>query len=89
MPEGYTQDRSIRFENDGVYKTKAHVTYENGAVYNRVTLTGKGFQKDGNILGKKLEFDYNPHIIYVVPDRPNNGINLKFNIVSIVCTFNS
>nr|QEQ56195.1 green fluorescent protein FP1 [Aequorea australis] len=81
MPEGYVQERTITFENDGVYKTRAEVTYEKGSVYNRVTLNGSGFKKGGNILGKKLEFNYNPHCIYVLPDVQNNGIKCYINIV--------
>lgn len=81
MPEGYTQDRIIRFENDGVYKTNARVTFENGSVYNRIQLTGKGFKEGGNILGKNLEFSYNPHVIYIIGDQANNGLKARFNIV--------
>jgi len=66
FPEGYIQERTINFENDGTYTTRAEVTFENGAIYNRVKLTGKGFNKGGNILGKKLVDSVTPSASCVV-----------------------
>ncbi|ENZ6652420.1 hypothetical protein ACG7ER_005428 [Escherichia coli O157:H7] len=79
MPEGYTQERTISFEGDGVYKTRAMVTYERGSIYNRVTLTGENFKKDGHILRKNVAFQCPPSILYILPDTVNNGIRVEFN----------
>jgi len=65
FPEGYIQERTITFENDGTFETRAELTYENGAIYNRVKLTGTGFKPDGNILGKKLVYEKQPSLVYV------------------------
>ena len=54
FPEGYTKERTSNFEGDGKYTSRHVITYENGVIYNRVTLTGAGFREEGNILGKKL-----------------------------------
>jgi len=81
MPEGYTQERTISFENDGTFKTRAVVTFERGSVYNRVTLTGEGFKKDGHVLRKNYTFTCPSNIIYVLPDKANNGIRCAFNKV--------
>ena len=55
FPEGYTKERTSNFEGDGKYTSHHVITYENGVIYNRVTLTdGSGFRDDGNILGKNL-----------------------------------
>ena len=81
MPEGYTQERTISFENDGTYKTKAVVTFERGSVYNRITLTGEGFKEDGDIMRKNFTFACPSSVIYVLPDKANNGIRSAFNKV--------
>lgn len=84
MPEGYTQERTISFEGDGVYKTRAMVTYERGSIYNRVTLTGENFKKDGYILRKNVAFQCPPDMVYILPDTENNGIRVEFNQVKIL-----
>ena len=81
MPEGYTQERTISFENDGTYKTKAVVTFERGSVYNRVTLTGEGFKEDGDIMRKNFTFACPSSVVYVLPDKANNGIRGAYNPV--------
>jgi len=81
MPEGYTQERTISFENDGTYKTKAVVTFERGSVYNRVTLTGEGFKEDGDIMRKNFTFACPSSVVYVLPDKANNGIRGAYNTV--------
>jgi len=64
--DGYTHDRTIIFENDGTFETKAIVTYRDGTVYNNVTLVGKGFAKDGNVRGKKIH-SIPPSLTYMNP----------------------
>ena len=41
QPDGYIQERTIKWDSGGSYITKARVTYEDGTLYNRVTLKGK------------------------------------------------
>ena len=41
QPDGYKQDRTIKWDSGGTYDIKARVTYEDGTLYNRVTLKGK------------------------------------------------
>ena len=66
MPAGYSQERTIEFDNDGTYTTKAMATFENGCVYNRVTLTGENFQEDGHILKKNYAFAFAATLIRYV-----------------------
>lgn len=55
MPEGYVQERTIFFKDDGNYKTRAEVKFEGDTLVNRIELKGIDFKEDGNILGHKLE----------------------------------
>uniref|UniRef100_UPI0029FF56A1 Split Green flourescent protein n=1 Tax=Bacteria Latreille et al. 1825 TaxID=629395 RepID=UPI0029FF56A1 len=58
MPEGYVQERTISFRDDGKYKTRAVVKFEGDTLVNRVELKGTDFKEDGNILGHKLEYNF-------------------------------
>nr|ABN09229.1 enhanced green fluorescent protein [Cloning vector pLvCmvLacZ.Gfp]ABN09232.1 enhanced green fluorescent protein [Cloning vector pLvCmvMyocardin.Gfp] len=58
MPEGYVQERTIFFKDDGNYKTRAEVKFEGDTLVNRIELKGIDFKEDGNILGHKLEYNY-------------------------------
>nr|QEQ56198.1 non-fluorescent photochromic chromoprotein FP4 [Aequorea australis] len=79
MPEGYIQERKVTFENDGTYETHATVTYENGAIFERVKLTGTGFREDGNILGKKLEITSLGTPLSIMADDEGKGLRSVFN----------
>uniref|UniRef100_UPI0018FE0304 Green fluorescent protein,Chicken Signal Peptidase Complex Subunit 1,Green fluorescent protein n=1 Tax=Gallus gallus TaxID=9031 RepID=UPI0018FE0304 len=57
MPEGYVQERTISFKDDGTYKTRAEVKFEGDTLVNRIELKGIDFKEDGNILGHKLEYN--------------------------------
>nr|QCS27827.1 XCaMP-Gfo [synthetic construct] len=57
MPEGYIQERTIFFKDDGTYKTRAEVKFEGDTLVNRIELKGIDFKEDGNILGHKLEYN--------------------------------
>uniref|UniRef100_UPI00022F83CB Maltose-binding periplasmic protein,Green fluorescent protein n=1 Tax=Escherichia coli O157:H7 TaxID=83334 RepID=UPI00022F83CB len=59
MPEGYIQERTIFFKDDGNYKTRAEVKFEGDTLVNRIELKGIDFKEDGNILGHKLEYNFN------------------------------
>uniref|UniRef100_UPI001E281BBC Lactate-binding periplasmic protein TTHA0766,Lactate-binding periplasmic protein TTHA0766 n=1 Tax=Thermus thermophilus (strain ATCC 27634 / DSM 579 / HB8) TaxID=300852 RepID=UPI001E281BBC len=59
MPEGYIQERTIFFKDDGNYKTRAEVKFEGDTLVNRIELKGIDFKEDGNILGHKLEYSFN------------------------------
>lgn len=83
LPEGYVQERTISFENDGTYQTRGVVTFEQGSIWNRVTLKGESFKNDGNILGKKYKFHCPQQAVYILPDHTNNGIRAVFNKVTL------
>jgi len=36
---------------------------------NRIELKGIDFKEDGNILGHKLEYNYNSHNVYITADK--------------------
>ena len=50
MPEGWTQEREISFEGDGIIKTIHEISYEKGTVINNVKLVGTGFNEDSPVL---------------------------------------
>nr|BAH30200.1 HLG3rd-1 [synthetic construct] len=78
MPEGYVQERTISFKDDGNYKTRAEVKFEGDTLVNRIELKGIDFKEDGNILGHKLEYNYNSHNVYITADKQKNGIKANF-----------
>nr|BDU28053.1 GFP conjugated anti-human PD-L1 single chain flagment variable [Expression vector pNZ8148\ len=78
MPEGYVQERTIFFKDDGNYKTRAEVKFEGDTLVNRIELKGIDFKEDGNILGHKLEYNYNSHKVYITADKQKNGIKVNF-----------
>nr|QEQ56190.1 green fluorescent protein FP1 [Aequorea victoria] len=80
MPDGYIQKRTISFQDDGHYKTRAEVKFEGDTLVNRIELKGIDFKEDGNILGNKMEYNYNSHSVYVLSDKANNGIKVNFKI---------
>uniref|UniRef100_UPI00406DA548 De novo designed 1GFL-15 n=1 Tax=synthetic construct TaxID=32630 RepID=UPI00406DA548 len=80
MPEGYRQERTIVFKDDGNYKTRAEVKFEGDTLANRIELVGSDFKEDGWIMGHKLKFNYNSHNVYIMPDKQKNGISVVFKI---------
>nr|BAI43857.1 g3 green fluorescent protein-beta-glucuronidase [Gateway binary vector R4L1pGWB432]BAI43885.1 g3 green fluorescent protein-beta-glucuronidase [Gateway binary vector R4L1pGWB532]BAL45806.1 g3 green fluorescent protein-beta-glucuronidase [Gateway binary vector R4L1pGWB632]BAL45834.1 g3 green fluorescent protein-beta-glucuronidase [Gateway binary vector R4L1pGWB732] len=80
MPEGYVQERTIFFKDDGNYKTRAEVKFEGDTLVNRIELKGIDFKEDGNILGHKLEYNFNSHNVYIMADKQKNGIKVNFKI---------
>nr|BAX25172.1 genetically encoded ratiometric fluorescent temperature indicator [synthetic construct] len=80
MPEGYVQERTIFFKDDGNYKTRAEVKFEGDTLVNRIELKGIDFKEDGNILGHKLEYNFNSHNVYIMADKQKNGIKANFKI---------
>merc|ERR1712121_173554 len=78
MPDGYTQDRTIVYENDGTFETRAKVFYKDGVIYNNLTVEGKGFKKDGHVRAKRLH-SLPPQLSYIVPY--GDGIRLVFKNV--------
>ncbi|MEQ2059496.1 hypothetical protein UXJ23_14900 [Burkholderia cenocepacia] len=80
MPDGYVQERTISFKEDGTYKTRAEVKFEGEALVNRIDLKGLEFKEDGNILGHKLEYSFNSHYVYITADKNRNGLEAQFRI---------
>jgi len=58
FPDGYIQERTLTFENDGVLKTHQTLTIKDGTLTNTVTLTGEGFKTDGNVMKRNLYAPY-------------------------------
>jgi len=77
FPKGYTQDREIHFDNDGVIRCHQEVTLKNGALHNKVTLKGENFKPDGHVLTKNLA-GHMPSLSFVIPE--DDGIKLLFHI---------
>nr|AET86809.1 presynaptic mGRASP component [synthetic construct] len=80
MPEGYVQERTIFFKDDGNYKTRAEVKFEGDTLVNRIELKGIDFKEDGNILGHKLEYNAISDNVYITADKQKNGIKANFKI---------
>nr|AFD50641.1 CaYin1 NES [synthetic construct] len=80
MPEGYVQERTIFFKDDGSYRTRAEVKFEGDTLVNRIELKGIDFKEDGNILGHKLEYNMNAWDAYITADKQKNGIKANFKI---------
>jgi len=55
MPEGYTQERTTKYENDGTFTAYHEVTYHNGVVRNIVKFEGVGFNPDGPLMNNGLK----------------------------------
>jgi len=54
--------------------------FEGDTLVNRIELKGIDFKEDGNILGHKLEYNYNSHNVYITADKQKNGIKANFKI---------
>uniref|UniRef100_UPI003D81C5E7 nowGFP crystallized in Space Group C2 n=1 Tax=Aequorea victoria TaxID=6100 RepID=UPI003D81C5E7 len=80
MPEGYVQERTIFFKDDGNYKTRAEVKFEGDTLVNRIELKGVDFKEDGNILGHKLEYNAISGNANITADKQKNGIKAYFTI---------
>jgi len=50
FPEGFTYDRTMTFDNDGVIKTHHDIFWQKGVVMNKVTFTAEGFKPDSPVL---------------------------------------
>jgi len=55
MPEGYTQERVTRFQDDGTIKTYHEIHLQKGVIMNQVTLQGEGFKEDSAVLNNGIK----------------------------------
>jgi len=55
MPEGYTQERTITFENDGTLTAHHDISLHNGVVRNIVKFEGVGFNPDGPLMNDGIK----------------------------------
>jgi len=55
MPDGYTQERIVRFQGDGNIKSYHEVYVQKGVVVNKVTLQGDGFKPGSPVLNNGIE----------------------------------
>nr|APC23646.1 NLS/GFPn/intein [synthetic construct] len=83
MPEGYVQERTIFFKDDGNYKTRAEVKFEGDTLVNRIELKGIDFKEDGNILGHKLEYNYNSHNVYIMADKQSRCLAADTEVLTV------
>ena len=66
FPDGYSVDRRIYFDNDGMLKSYHEVTFTNGIVRSRVNVTGEGFREDGDVINGYLG-ELLPSVTHVIP----------------------
>lgn len=55
MPQGYTQERVTRFQEDGTLKTYQEVIFQKGVVVSKVTLQGEGFRSDSPVINNGMK----------------------------------
>jgi len=67
FPDGYTMERKIYFENDGMAKTRHRITYDGGLIRSNVRVHGEGFRRDGHVMTDNLE-NILPGVSYYAPD---------------------
>jgi len=76
FPEGYYKERNVEFLNDGSYVEKHKVTFENGIIYNRVTIEGDGFNENGKVFQKELQAKESDIYSYYYPGK--DGFRCQF-----------
>merc|ERR1712066_111695 len=54
MPEGFTQERVARYQDDGTIKTYHEIHLQKGVVINKITLQGEGFKADSAVLNNGM-----------------------------------
>jgi len=55
LPEGFSQERVSRFQNDGTIKSYHEITYTKGVIMNKVTVQGEGFKKDSPVINNGIK----------------------------------
>jgi len=50
FPEGFSYDRTLTFENDGVITTHHDIFWQEGQVMNKVTFSAEGFKPDSPVI---------------------------------------
>nr|UDL18269.1 orexin sensor OxLight1 [synthetic construct] len=85
MPEGYIQERTIFFKDDGNYKTRAEVKFEGDTLVNRIELKGIDFKEDGNILGHKLEYNNHDQLRQIRARRKTARMLMIVLLVFAIC----
>lgn len=55
MPDGYSQERIVRFQGDGNIKSYHEVYVQKGVVINKVTLQGDGFKAGSPVLNNGID----------------------------------
>lgn len=55
MPEGYTQERITRFQDDGKILSYHEVLFQKDVILNQVTLQGDGFRPNSPVLNNRIE----------------------------------
>lgn len=55
MPEGYTQERVLRFQDDGTLKVYHEIYFQKGVIVSKVTVQGDGFKPDSHVITKNLK----------------------------------
>lgn len=55
MPQGFTQEKVARYQDDGTIKTYHEIHLQKGVVVNKITLQGEGFKPDSPVLSNGLK----------------------------------
>ena len=80
LPEGYSQERVARYQNDGALKSYHEITFSKGIIMNKVTIQGEGFKKDSPVLNNGIKV-FNPVTECIYPFE--DGIRSMVHHVSI------
>jgi len=67
FPKGYIQDRTVHFENDGVYNAHSELTLKDGTIYHKCTFKAEGMRKDGHIRKRNIA-SLPPFVSLITPD---------------------
>ena len=84
LPEGYSQERVARYQNDGTLKSYHEITYTKGIVMNKITIQGEGFKKDSPVLNHQIKV-YNPVTECIYPFE--NGVRSMVHLVRFYYVF--
>jgi len=87
LPEGFSQERVSRFQNDGTMKSYHEITYNKGVIMNKVTVQGEGFKKDSPVTNHGIKV-CNPLTECVYPFE--NGVrSMSHHVYPLKGTTNS
>jgi len=72
FPEGFSYDRTLTFENDGVITTHHDIFWQEGQVMNKVTFSAEGFKPDSPVINSGIGVP-EPSVATCSPNGNNGG----------------